>query len=182
MRSPPPGDDYLRAGSVTLIVHQEGVCILMVALMIALAAGSIGVRDWWEGSWGRVDSYRPLAALARHSLYATFAVELKDCLDGPSAMTLPFWIHHLATFAGLAMCLFVDAGVGLVTTVGCVAEVGSGFYNLLALWPRSRLAFGAYVLVMNAFPQRLSTAPFHSLLPQLTTTPLSTPFPTGTCS
>ena len=141
-----PDDD--RAVSVTLILHQEGVLVLMLIALLVLAADSVGVTQYWRGSWDLASSSRPLAVLSRHSLYATFGVELKDCFDG--TLPLMFWVHHLATFAGLTMCLFVNAGVGLVVIVGIIAEVGSGFYNILAVWPQSRLCLVAYVVMMNA--------------------------------
>ncbi len=148
-RTPPPGETDDRATCVTLMLHEEGMCILLLALLVTLASATVGLSTWWRGSWALLDATsRPLAELSRHAHYATFAVELKDCFDG--TLPLPFWVHHLATFAGLGMCLSVNAGVGLVTTVGLVAEIGSGWYNAVTLWPHSRLAFAAYLLIMNA--------------------------------
>ena len=138
-----------RYGINTQHAHQEFVCTIMLLTLPLLASATVGLTEWWTGSWALLQSgSRPLASLGRHSIYATFAVELKDCFEY-ERMTPPFWVHHLATFAGLGMCLFVNAGAGLVTTTGVVAEIGSGFYNLLSLWPQSRLALFAYVLVMN---------------------------------
>lgn len=147
LRTPPPGEEEDRAVLICAMVQQLIVCPTLTLLLIMLACNSIGLVAFWRGSWQLADSYRVLAVIARHAHYSTFGSALKDCF---SQMALAFWVHHLATFAGLGMCLFVDAGTGLVTIVGLVAETGSGTYNLVLLYPTSRPAYAVYLLTMNA--------------------------------
>ena len=127
-------------------MHQclvQGVVFAPMLLLLAAFSGTTGASTsdsltaWWRGDW----SVGPpvLRVLARQSLYATFGYELKD-LWVPGFCTLGnvgLVVHHLAVFAGIVLCLNIDGAVGLVIVNACVAEVGSFFYNLLTLFPKS---------------------------------------------
>lgn len=127
------------------IVHQLGLCSVIPICLLLIAHFTCGLHDWWVGDWD--EGPFTLRFLARHVFYATFGLEFKDLWhDG---MNAAFLVHHMFAFAGLLVCLFFDAGVGIVILNGASAEFGSGFYNLIFLLPGNSVVFFLYVIIMT---------------------------------
>lgn len=134
-----------RASTFICVCVQIGLDGGLLLLLMLLSVWDLApTRDWLLGPW-ELWTFRGF--LGRHAYYSIFAFELKD-LWAPG-MTVPFWVHHIIVFCGCATCLAVPAGAGLLLMNNISAEFGSGFYNLVNLFPKSRLVLWIYIIMMN---------------------------------
>jgi len=128
-------DGTTRAELWVSVIHQVVVCGGFLIVFLALHVNN-DFSHWWHT--GPVYDF----TLERQVQLSIFGYELKDLAYGCIHWT--WLVHHTITF-GCLYVLFLPAGLGLLTLVGIIAELGSAVFNLSILYESSCMSLTYFI-------------------------------------